>query len=142
MKVFITGANGQLGRELQLRCPAGIDLVTSDQAELDVTDESSVASRLREARPDVVISAAAYTAVVLINTAMGWTADPAVEKFLDRFGEMDSIIVLTTSDGGDVLPDLTNRRVDAISSASVKERVPSSAEAIVEKINRLTEDQR
>ena len=65
----------------------------------------------------------AYSAVVIINTAMGWTVDVPVEKFLKKYGEMNSIIVLTTSDGGDVLPDMENRNIDAISSASVIHQV-------------------
>lgn len=63
MKVLITGARGQLGRELQLECPPGIDMVICDLAELDVTNAQVVTTRLGEIRPEVVINAAAYTAV-------------------------------------------------------------------------------
>ena len=81
--------------------------------------------------------AGAYSAVVIINTAMGWTVDVPVEKFLKKYGSMDSIIVLTTADGGDVLPDLENRNIDAISSASVMDQVEPLADTIVAKVNRL-----
>lgn len=63
MKVLITGARGQLGRELHLECPPGIELVTCDVADLDITDPETVTSKVSEIRPQVVINAAAYTAV-------------------------------------------------------------------------------
>jgi hypothetical protein len=59
-----------------------------------------------------------YAAVVLITTCMGWTVDVEVERFLRKYGQLPSIIVLATSSGGDVLPDMKNRNIDAISSAS------------------------
>lgn len=78
-----------------------------------------------------------YSATVLINTAMGWTADVEVEQFLDEYGKLSSIIVLTTSDGGDVLPVLEKRQIDAISSASVMDQVQPLADTMIGKINKL-----
>ncbi len=78
-----------------------------------------------------------YSAVVILNTAMGWTVDVPVEKFLKKYGMMDSVIVLTTADGGDVLPDLENRNIDAMSSASVMDQVGPLAETIIAKVERL-----
>ena len=66
---------------------------------------------------------------------MGWTVDVEVERFLEKYGAMDSIIVLTTSDGGDVLPDMQNRNIDAISSASVKDQIQPVADEMIGKIN-------
>ena len=63
MKVLITGAEGQLGRELQVECPPGTDLVVTDRQDLDITDPQLTRQALAEIRPDVVINAAAYTAV-------------------------------------------------------------------------------
>jgi hypothetical protein len=76
-----------------------------------------------------------YSAVVVLNTCMGWTVDVEVERFLEKYGAMDSIIVLTTSDGGDVLPDMQNRNIDAISSASVKDQIQPVADEMIGKIN-------
>ena len=78
-----------------------------------------------------------YSVVVLINTAMGWKIDRKVESFLDRRGEMNSIIVLTTSYGGDILPDTEEHQIDAISSASVKDDTEHIANKIIAKINNL-----
>lgn len=63
MKVLIAGANGQLGRELQRYAPADVELHAWDRAQLDIGDEKQVTTRVRELRPDIVINAAAYTAV-------------------------------------------------------------------------------
>ncbi|WP_419661115.1 hypothetical protein Dvar_15360 [Desulfosarcina variabilis str. Montpellier] len=82
-------------------------------------------------------NAGAYSAVVIINTAMGWTVDVPVEKFLKKYGTMNSIIVLTTADGGDVLPDMDERNIDAMSSASVMDQVEPLADTIIAKVNRL-----
>ena len=61
-KILILGAKGMLGREL-----AGVfnDLkpVLWDKEDLDITDEKSVRGRIFELKPDIIINAAAYTAV-------------------------------------------------------------------------------
>lgn len=64
MKILITGASGQVGRELVERCEAnGDDVVALDHAALDVTDASSVRAAFEDARPEAVVHAAAWTAV-------------------------------------------------------------------------------
>lgn len=60
MKLVVTGADGQLGRALRRCAPDAIGL---DLAALDITDAAAVESTLRALAPDVVINAAAYTAV-------------------------------------------------------------------------------
>ena len=62
MKIFLTGAEGQLGRELQKRL-AGTDLMATDLKELDITDAAAVADMIGAYRPDVVIHGAAWTQV-------------------------------------------------------------------------------
>ncbi len=63
MRVLITGAGGQLGRELLQCVPPGIEVTAHDQAGLDITDEEAVFAAISGGRPDLVINAAAYTAV-------------------------------------------------------------------------------
>jgi dTDP-4-dehydrorhamnose reductase len=63
MKVLITGAGGQVGRALLNSVPPSMTAVGLAHADLDVTDEQGVAQRVKLERPDVIINAAAYTAV-------------------------------------------------------------------------------
>lgn len=81
--------------------------------------------------------AAHYSATVLINTAMGWRIDRKVNRFIDRQQDLNSVIVLTTSDGGDIAPDTEKYQVDAISSASVIDQTELITNRIISKINEL-----
>lgn len=63
MKVLLTGAGGQLGRMLCATAPAGVVLDAYTSAQLDVSDLEEVSRVVLETRPDVIINAAAYTAV-------------------------------------------------------------------------------
>ena len=62
MKIFLTGANGQLGRELQKRLQ-GTDFLATDMQELDITDEAAVSAMIGQYQPDAVIHGAAWTQV-------------------------------------------------------------------------------
>ena len=63
MKILLTGRNGQLGWELaSTLAPLG-DLVAFDRAGLDLADPARLASAVRELQPDIIVNAAAYTAV-------------------------------------------------------------------------------
>ncbi|WP_394517376.1 dTDP-4-dehydrorhamnose reductase [Pantoea sp. SGAir0175] len=63
MRVLLTGAYGQLGRCLLDRVPAEWVLLACGSAELDITDRPAVERVVKKFRPDVIINAAAYTAV-------------------------------------------------------------------------------
>lgn len=63
MKVLVTGAGGQLGRAVLATAPASVELTPQSRADLDVGDERAVESAIACSSPDVVINAAAYTAV-------------------------------------------------------------------------------
>ena len=89
MKFLITGANGQLGHELvRATIAAGHEVVATSHETLDITKKSDVDAAITAARPDVVIHAAAWTAVdacesdpekaLLVNgTATKYIADAA-----------------------------------------------------------------
>lgn len=62
MRVLVTGAGGQLGRDLA-RALDGHEAVLLGHGELDVTDLEAVRSAVGAARPDAVIHAAAWTDV-------------------------------------------------------------------------------
>lgn len=64
MRILITGAGGQVGRELVQLCEArGDDVVGLDHATLDIVDRDQVLQAVLSARPDAVVHAAAWTAV-------------------------------------------------------------------------------
>lgn len=62
-QVLITGGNGQLGHELQRTVLQGYNCVATDVDELDITNSDAVNKFVAELKPDVIINAAAYTAV-------------------------------------------------------------------------------
>ena len=64
MKILVTGRQGQLVQSLLERGRAsGHDLVALGRPELDLEQPGSAAEAVRRTQPDVVVSAAAYTAV-------------------------------------------------------------------------------
>lgn len=63
MNILVTGRNGQVGWELvRALLPLG-RVHACAHAELDLADAAAVRRKLDEARPDVIVNAAAYTAV-------------------------------------------------------------------------------
>lgn len=63
MKTLITGAGGQLGQALVATAPAGIEVIPTTSSMLDISSARSVETFIAAANPDLVINAAAYTAV-------------------------------------------------------------------------------
>ena len=64
MRLLVTGAAGQPGRELAGHCAdSGDDVVGLDRAQLDGGDQRAVSVAVAAHRPDVVVNAAAWTAV-------------------------------------------------------------------------------
>ena len=63
MKVLITGKNGQLGSDLLATAPAAADITANDVDEFDITDSEQVDALVTALHPDVIINAAAWTAV-------------------------------------------------------------------------------
>ncbi|QIQ87523.1 dTDP-4-dehydrorhamnose reductase [Erythrobacter sp.] len=63
MNILITGANGQLGGALQRTAPKGYEINAVDVEDVDLSDEGMLRARLVVEAPDILINAAAYTAV-------------------------------------------------------------------------------
>ena len=64
MKILVTGAKGQVGTDVVLEAKKrGHEVYGFASAELDITDKAVVDTVLSSVMPDVVINAAAYTAV-------------------------------------------------------------------------------
>ena len=63
MKILLTGRAGQVGWELEQVLPLLGSVVSTDRAALDLADADAVQKKLREVKPDLIVNAAAYTAV-------------------------------------------------------------------------------
>jgi len=62
--VLVTGANGQLGREMRRAAAGSKDrYVFTDVTELDIADADAVGRTVREEKADVIVNCAAYTNV-------------------------------------------------------------------------------
>ena len=64
VRVLITGSAGQLGTDLVASANhAGLDVIATSHADLDITDRNSVSQKIASAAPEAIIHAAAWTAV-------------------------------------------------------------------------------
>lgn len=63
MRILITGRNGQVSRELQHYLADGAELLVRGQEQLDLADAETLRREVRALRPDLIINAAAHTAV-------------------------------------------------------------------------------
>jgi dTDP-4-dehydrorhamnose reductase len=63
MKILLLGATGQLGRELMRVLPSVGEVVPCDRGAADLERPDEVVALLVRERPDVIVNAAAYTAV-------------------------------------------------------------------------------
>ena len=63
MRVLVTGANGQVGAEVARQLAGRAEVNALSRAELDLARADQIVSVVRAARPEVIVNAAAYTAV-------------------------------------------------------------------------------
>jgi len=64
VKILVTGSKGQVGWELEKQGPEkGFDVIGVDIEELDITDKIATQSFVEETAVDLIVNAAAYTAV-------------------------------------------------------------------------------
>lgn len=62
-RFLITGANGQVGYCLTQQLKDKYELLAVDRDELDITDQHAVQKAVQSFQPDIIINAAAHTAV-------------------------------------------------------------------------------
>ena len=63
MRVLVTGCEGQVGAELAALSDGDFRVSAFGRAALDITDDTQIAHRLDDVRPDLLVNCAAYTAV-------------------------------------------------------------------------------
>jgi dTDP-4-dehydrorhamnose reductase len=81
VKVLVTGREGQLARGLlEAADSVGVQAVSIGRPDIDLVDEKSVAAAVARERPDVVVNAAAYTAVDKAES------EPAIAQAVNALG--------------------------------------------------------
>jgi len=63
LKILLLGKNGQIGWELQRTLAPLGEVIAPGRQELDLTQPDAIRSAVRTAKPDLIVNAAAYTAV-------------------------------------------------------------------------------
>lgn len=124
--VLITGANGQLGYELQKTAPAHIRIIATGSDTLDITRSRQISLALEQYAPDCIINAAAYTAVdkaesdpeaayLVNNTAAALLAQAIVARIEDGKPAIKLIQVSTdfVFDGQQATPYTTDSATDS-----------------------------
>ena len=88
MRVLITGAKGQLGSALIATAPAGAEVTALDSTMLDITSATEVERTVAAVSPDLIVNAAAYTAVdrAEVEEARAITVNADGVRFLARAG--------------------------------------------------------
>ncbi len=63
MKILLFGKNGQIGSELQRARLPGAEVVALGRSEVELSDRAGLSQVLSAYKPDIIVNAAAYTAV-------------------------------------------------------------------------------
>ena len=101
MRILLTGASGQVGGALRPLLAAQGTIIAPSSSEFDLSKPETLAERLKDFRPDLIVNPAAYTAVdraeeqrelaFLVNAkgargdrAMGSQASRATRSLLNR----------------------------------------------------------
>jgi len=63
VRILLTGRNGQVGWELERALPTLGEVLAVDRSTLDLADPIAIRRVIRQAKPDVIVNSAAYTAV-------------------------------------------------------------------------------
>ena len=63
MKILLLGKNGQIGRALENTLAGHSELIALGRQDLDLTAPDAIRATIQKLRPDVIVNAAAYTAV-------------------------------------------------------------------------------
>ncbi len=141
MKVLITGANGQLGRALRASVPDHADMRGAGSADLDIRDGAAVRAEIAALAPDLVINAAAYTAVdkaesdeaeaLRVNgEAVGHLADAARDVGA-RFVHVSTDFVFDGISGIPYRPDSTTSPLGAYGRTKLAGEVAAGPDALV-----------
>ena len=139
LSILITGANGQLGRELQELFPLypQYRFYTTDVDTLDLCDKGAVESFLDKNRMDYIINCAAYTAVDKAedDSVLCYRINrDAVQNMAEAAGGKTKIIHISTDYVFDGTSDRPLRETDKTNPQSVYGKSKLDGEQILLKI--------
>ncbi|MCJ7690503.1 MAG: dTDP-4-dehydrorhamnose reductase [Clostridiaceae bacterium] len=141
MNILITGANGQLGREVakQYHKKKGTNLILTDISELDITNVSRVNSFVSLNKPDVIINCAALTDVEKCETEidMAYKINTIGPKNLaSAANQIGAEIIQVSTDyvfAGNVNKSLTE--FDEVNPQSIYGKTKLEGEILVKSLN-------
>jgi dTDP-4-dehydrorhamnose reductase len=142
MNILVTGSNGQLGSEIKVLSHAfpQYNFIFTDIAELDITSKESVSCFFEENKIDLIINAAAYTAVDKAESDKdnAMLVNSTAVKILSEASEKYNAFLIHTStdyvfDGNGKRPYLES---DSVSPQSVYGSSKLSGEVEMQKICR------
>lgn len=141
MKALILGGKGQLGRALAATAPKGVEIFSHDIDTLDIGDVDAVHACVANLQPDLVLNAAAYTAVdkaesdeaiaLLVNgTAVGHAANAAREVGA-KFVHVSTDFVFDGTSGFPYLPDAAPNPVSVYGRTKLVGEKAAGADALI-----------
>lgn len=101
MKILLFGSHGQIGRELLRTLPPLGEIVAPPRSEVDLGDAAYLRAVLQAQAPDIIVNAAAYTAVDQAenNEATAFRVNAAALDVLARYAHFNgSLLVHYSSD--------------------------------------------
>ena len=139
MKVLITGAQGQLGRELvRLGSTVDVEVHHFSRQQLDITDEKLIEQVLTPISPAVVINAAAYTHVdqAEMESDQAYAVNAEGPRYLARYcaDHRLALIHISTDYVFDGNQDRPYKESDAIAPLGVYGRSKAQGESAVRSI--------
>ena len=141
MKVLVVGGNGQLGKGLLRTAPETARIVSHDLDTLDITDPDAIDAVVSEERPQIILNAAAYTAVdkaeseedaaFAVNaTAVGYLAE-AAGRVGARFVHVSTDFVFDGRSGVPYAPSAPTAPLGAYGRTKLAGEKAAGADALI-----------
>ena len=113
MKVLLTGSEGQLGFSIQKSTPKGIQLLSLDKNQFNLSEIKNIKNNLEDIKPDFIINCGAYTNVDM--------AEDEKEKVMNiNANSVKEISLYLKKNGGNLIQISTDYVFDGLKSNAYK----------------------